>query len=329
MADNSESKVLYPCIIPTIVPDYLRSHSFFLTFFKLLPISKIVFIGPESLREYVEKDSAENVFGNNIIEFVAECSLVPFAPVKTIYDELVSQNLSQNPSSVNWYYQQFLKMAYSRVCPEEYYLCWDSDTLPIREINMFSESGKPYFDVKFELQNSYFVTINRLFGFSKIIEKSFISEHMLFNCELMKEMLDEIEKTNFKGSQFYEKIMSAVGADNLFVGFSEFETFGTWVAMKHQSKYMLRFWKSFRNLNFFVDISDLTQEDIDWLAISYDAATFEKYQETEEILTKLFRDPRYREKLTPEQFYISILESGAMGEYKDGKFKYGNGYAPV
>ena len=61
-----------------------------------------------------------------------------------------------------------------------------------------------------------------------------------------------------------------------------------------------------------------TQDDIDWLGKDYDAATFEKYQETNEVLNQLFKDPRYREKLTPKQFYTTILESGVFGEYANG-----------
>ncbi len=51
------------------------------------------------------------------------------------------------------------------------------------------------------------------------------------------------------------------------------------------------------------------------MADTYDATTFERYQETERQLYDLFKNPRYREKLTFEQFYISVLKSGAMGEY--------------
>ncbi|SCY34184.1 DUF6492 family protein [Butyrivibrio sp. INlla14] len=327
MSNPLEQK--FECIIPSIVPDYLRSRSFIPSFFKYLPIKKIVFIGPLSLKEQIDSDITDGVFDNHDVSFLEEGALIPFAPVKEIFSKLIAEGKSSNPSSVNWYYQQFLKMGYSNICEDEYYLSWDADTLPLRKIEMFAPNGKPFLDVKYELQESYFLTINRLFGFTKVIENSFISEHMLFNKELMQEMISEIEKTDFEGIYFYEKIMSAVGPDNLYIGFSEFETYGTWVAMRHQSKYRLRNWKSFRNTNFFVNISDLTQEDMDWLAISYDAASFEKYQETEEILTELFRNPRYREKLTPEQFYLSILESGAMGEYKDGKLINNDGYAPI
>ena len=315
----------YQCVIPAIPEDYARAKRTFHYLFDNLPIYKIIFVGPSSLKKIIDEDKGS--YGS--IEFIDELDLVDFRQVKKFYDPLLAAATSYAISSVNWYYQQFLKMAYSQVCEDDFYLCWDVDTVPVRKIEMHAQNGKPYLDIKPEYNNSYFITIEKLFGYTKIIESSFISEHMLFNKDYMLEMICEIEKLDFDGDMFYEKIMSAVGSDNLNLGFSEFETYGTYVAMKHQSSYMLRHWKSFRNANFFVDISDLTDKDVEWLAKSYDAATFEKYQSTEELLNSLFRNPRYREKLLPEQFYTTILESGAMGEYLNGKIKVGNNWFPA
>ena len=323
----SEQK--YPCIIPAIVMDYNRCKSYYRSFFEYLPISEITMIGPTELKQVVESDMDAGLFGEYRIKYMNESDLVPFPVVKSTYDALYKNATQPNPSSVNWYYQQFLKMAYSEVCASDYYLCWDSDTLPLRKISMFSDNGKPYLDTKAECNTSYFTTIERLFGFTKIIEKSFISEHMLFNSELMKELISDINKTAFEGKSFYEKILNAVGNDNLVRGFSEFETYGSWIGMRHSSSYMLRRWKSFRNLSFFVSLEDFNQEDRDWLSEDYDAVTFEKYQETEPALTDLFRNPRYREKLSSEQFFLSVLESGALGEYSNGTIKQDGIVAPV
>lgn len=319
----------YPCVIPTIKDDYERAKNAISIFFDLLPINKIVFVGPEKLKTDIEQDLKDGIFEDRDISFVSETELVPFDRVKAAYEKVKPSDPSTTVSSVNWYYQQFLKMAYSLVCHDEYYLCWDSDTLPLRKINMFCDDGRPYLDIKTEFQNSYFVTIQKLFGFSKLISKSFVSEHMLFKCEFMIEMIGEIEATPFKGDAFYEKILSAVGTENLKLGFSEFETYGTWICMRHNADYMLRNWNSFRNTNFFIDRNNLTKADVEWLSLDYDAATFEKYQETEQILTDLFRNDRYRQKLSPRQFYMSILESGALGDYENGYLRIGDELYPI
>ena len=113
------------------------------------------------------------------------------------------------------------------------------------------------------------------------------------------------------------------------LGFSEFETYGCWIANRHPDAYRLRFWKSFRNINFLINIHDLTEDDVRYLAVDYDAASFEKYQETEPQLTELFRNERYREKLSAERFYTELLEIGCFGDYRDGMIWTERGKFPV
>ncbi len=308
----------FPCMIPSLPQDYHRTKMHYHRLFECLDISKIVFVGPPELEECVDTDYKNGIYGDNTVEYLNERDMLSFDAVKNALVKQLSENSKVGTSSTGWYYQQFLKMLFANYFEDEYYLCWDADTIPLRRIDMFSEDGKPYFDVKSECQGRYFNTINKLFGFSKIIEKSFVSEHMLFKKDYMLDMIAEIEKTDFEGERFFEKILSAAGNENIELGFSEFETYGTWVAMRHTAAYKLRNWKSFRNTNFFIDISNLTQEDVDWLSKDYDAATFEKYQPTVQELTDFFRDPRYREKLSPQQFYQAVLESNIMGDYSNG-----------
>lgn len=330
MSDQQQySAMKYPCVIPAVLEDYIRIHLHFHRLLEHLPVERLVFIGPESLKTAIDSDISAGILASEKVEFIDERSLIPIDKLVPVYNEIRPKCTQPNPSSINWYYQQFLKMTYSKVCDAEYYLCWDSDTVPLRDIQMFSSSGKPYLDVKTEFQNSYFLTIEKLLGEHKIIEKSFISEHMLFNTDLMLELIKEIESKPMDGNAFYEKILFAVGPDNLRTGFSEFETYGTWIGLRHTSKYTLRNWFSFRNANFFVDIADLTEDDIAWLSKDYDAATFEKYQPAQAEFTELFRDPRYREKLTPKQFYLSFLESGILGDYENGMIKVGDQYFPA
>lgn len=308
----------FTCMIPSLPKDYHRTKTQYHRLFECLDINKIVFVGPPELEECIKTDYDTGIYGDHKIEYLNEREILPFEEIKLALSKQLTEKNKVGTSSTGWYYQQFLKMKFSDYCDGEYYLCWDADTIPLRHISMFSEDGKPYFDVKSECQSRYFSTIQNLFGFSKVIEKSFVSEHMIFKKEFMHDMISEIESTSFEGQTFYEKIFSAAGSENIDLGFSEFETYGTWVAMRHTSAYKLRNWKSFRNTNFFIDISELSQEDADWLSKDYDAATFEKYQSTVPELTEFFRDPRYREKLSPQQFYQAVLESNIMGNYSNG-----------
>ncbi len=321
----------FPCIIPTLVNDYqeVRQHLYML--FDMLSINKLIFIGPEELRQHVAADAAQRDMKERIF-FLNENELLDFDEIKKSYYERLRLIESQSGphdriSRTGWYYQQFLKMVYSRICDDEYYLSWDADTIPLRPIEMFNSSGIPFLDIKYEYMHSYFDTINNLFGFGKVIKKSFISEHMLFNKQLMTEMIDEILSLPLSGNTFYDKIFSAI--THPINGFSEFETYGSWVAQKHPSAYQLRDWKSIRNTNFMISRNELTEDDLKWLATGFDAAGFERYQETEPELKTLFRNPLYREKLPADVFYKELLEMGLFGEYRDGGLIKGDNIFPV
>ncbi len=315
--------------MPTVVEDYLRLRRKIRVLFDKLPISSLIFIGPSSLRELIESDPFEDI-PKRSVTFIDESSILTFDEIKCAYDRRFARLYEgqERPvvSAVGWYYQQFLKLAYGRICESDHYLCWDSDTLPMRKIVMFNEDGIPFFDVKPEMQAHYFDTIRNLFGFGKSIEDSFVSEHMIFSCDLVREMLDEIEHAGGSEGRFYEKIFDAI--DDLRLGFSEFETYGTWVSLRHTGDYRVRTWHSLRNANFMVDVNDVTDEDMNWLATDYDAATFEKYQKTEPMLNELFKNPRYREKLSAGRFYTELLEAGCFGDYKDGKIITDKGSFP-
>ena len=315
------------CIIPAIVRDYEWSHDVLLRYIHNLPVKRVVFVGPKELEALVKDERSVNVD----LDYVNEEDILDRKLVLAAYEkrkqELAEKDPSLTGSSFGWYYQQFIKMAYHRLSDEPYYLCWDMDTIPLRKIELFNESGQPWLDIKKEFHESYFRTIQNLFGFGKQIEKSFISEHMLFNTKYMGEMINEIMRDDETGGDFYEKIFSLMSGMKL--GFSEFETYGCWIANRYPESYRLRYWKSFRNINFLINMHDLTEDDVRYLANDYDAASFEKYQETEPALTELFRNRRYREKLSAERFYTELLEMGCFGDYRDGMIWKGDESFPV
>ena len=84
-------------------------------------------------------------------------------------------------------------MEYSRICKDEYYLIWDSDTIPLKLMKIFDDKNKPYFDVKTENHTPYFITMKRIFPeLGKIYNYSFISEHMLIKTQIMKNLIQNI-----------------------------------------------------------------------------------------------------------------------------------------
>ncbi len=320
----------FSCIIPTLASDYRDTNAHLFMMFDKLPISRLIFIGPNELGKEVMNDATEHDMTDRI-EYINENDILSFDAVKQSYyirlNEIDAQyGKPEKIARTGWYYQQFLKLEFYKICPDEYYLCWDADTIPLKNIEMLNPSGTPYFDIRSEHVNSYFDTIKNLFGFDKAIKQSFVSEHMLFSKYLVEEMLEDILSSSLKGNTFYEKIFSAIRQP--FQGFSEFETYGSWVAQKHPLAYRLRDWKSIRNTSFLINRNDLTDDDLNWLATGFDAASFERYQQTQPELTELFRNPRYRSRLTADIFYKELLETGIFGEYRDGGLLDGDNLYP-
>ena len=176
-----------------------------------------------------------------------------------------------------WYLQQFLKYAYSYICEEDYYISWDADTIPLREIDMF-EDGVPVFDIKEEYHLPYFTSINKLFltEVKRYDNFSFISEHMIFKKEYVIQMLDDIEKNSkLQGMNVFEKILSAVNdIDLLMSGFSEFETYGNYVCNKFPDRYKIRSLKTLRDGDrLYGNIP--TSQNLEEASKIYDIITFE------------------------------------------------------
>lgn len=144
-----------------------------------------------------------------------------------------------------WYYQQFLKMnfAFSEYA-KDYYLIWDSDTIPLNKLSFF-KNDKMVFTPKTEYHKSYFSTIKNLLGYEKSVPYSFIAEQMIVDVKIMKELINAIDSSKFKGDAWYEKVIHATPMTNPN-GFSEFETYGTYCHIHYKDRYILKDRRTFR-----------------------------------------------------------------------------------
>ena len=140
-------------------------------------------------------------------------------------------------------------MEYCKICQDEYYLIWDSDTIPVKKVSMFNNYGIPYLDVKTEYYKPYFITMKKIFpNLGKKYKYSFISEHMLIKTDMMKNLINKIEvNNNILGNIWYEKIINSIDINELpYQGFSEYETYGTFVKKYYHKFYDIRLWKSLK-----------------------------------------------------------------------------------
>lgn len=271
----------YNIIIPALAGDAKKVLNNLEFFEKYLTFDKIIFIGNAEVKAMVDS------LKNKRLSFINEESIVEGMNFKSIKQLISARN--GNPKRTGWYYQQFIKIAYAKICKDNYYLCWDSDTVPTKKVSMF-KSDKPIFDIKTEYYKPYFDTIHKLFGIDKKIDGSFISEHMLFNVKVVKKMLDDIENNlSLSGNNFYEKIINSVDEKELSLsGFSEFETYGTYVTEFYPKMYVKRTWRSLREGMFYLNLP-LKEVELKWISKNYDAVSFERHDPTT-ILRKLWNN---------------------------------------
>lgn len=308
----------YDALIMVTPADYKRVEALYPKLAEAMPVRRICFVGSNEVGKNVRESSQGTKWG-----YINEDDIISFNEVNEAIRASLHSILQGNevPRGITgWYYQQFLKMAYAKICPDEYYLVWDGDTVPCAMFSMFDrESNKPYFDLKTEFHEEYFKTISKILpGMGKVIKKSFISEHMIIKKQYMLELIDEIEgNDSIKGSKFYEKIINAIDPIKIMSNsFSEFETYGTFVALRHTNEYKLRNWYSFRYGGDFFDINKISESDFKWLSRDFYAISFEKGHSVREDHKNLFDNKEYQEKLSARQ----MLEI-AQEEFSEDSFK--------
>ena len=239
--NNQENK--FPMILlctPDTIENLKYYHNFFQTY--ICP-SRIIVIGNEKVKQIIEEEQIP-------VNYMNEDRLYPGLSFQSVKRAIYIRTKEENAlNRTGWYFQQFLKMAYSIVSEEQEYLIWDSDTVPTHVVNMYAENGKRYFDVKTEYHEPYFQTLGRLLPeLRKNNDYSYISEHMLINKSIMCNLIQSVEKNiNIDGSYFWEKIINAININELSEsGFSEFETYGTYCQFYYKDLYKIRKWKSLR-----------------------------------------------------------------------------------
>ena len=313
MSDSVE----YEALVVVTPQDFMRTAYGRRRLIEKLPAKRVYFVGNAELRDLVESEELGDKVG-----FIDENELIPFDEVYGIVNDIMKDYLAGRKlprGVVGWYYQQFLKMEYARKCRDKYYFVWDGDTVPTADFSMFADNSDiPFLDIKQEYHEEYFTTLSRILpGYKKVIGPSFISEHMLIDKEIMCEMLEEIEKSSNSGCSYYDAILRAISAEKMQDScFSEFETYGTYVAIKHPTAYRLREWHSFRLGAEFFHPELMEDRDYVWLSKDFQAISFEKNQFVRTDHENLFNNPKYQEKLTARQM-LEIAQEEFQEGYKE------------
>lgn len=267
-----------------------------------LPIKKIVLIGANDIRDVMPN--------NKLINYIDENTLYPGMDYEHIREMMIE--LCGTGRRAGWYFQQFIKMAYSTQCKDEYYLIWDADTTPITFIDFFDkDTGKPFlaFRRHEKCDEPFYPVMEKLLPdnvLKKNVQESYIAEHLLVNCRIMMELISDIEKNDsLKGNFFYEKILNAVDRRVLNLsGFSEFETYATYVQYRYPDFYIERFWKNLRNGKTYFG-NNPTKEQYSWASGDFITLSLEDY-DRQYLICKLLCSPFFQKRFGFDVIYGAI-----------------------
>lgn len=212
-------------------------------------------------------------FKDSDVEFINESEVCPDMNLTALRNIMIERG--GNPNRAGWYLQQFLKMYYAFVCRKDHYLIWDADTIPLKPIYFLNRRGEMFFNMKPDHHLPYFDTMNKLFnGTLKFVESatpSFITEVMIMNTRIMRELVGELGGTNF-----WKNILNAINDKDLSgSGFSEYETYGTYLVNKYPQLFRPGPLVTQRNgMAIFKRV--LTEDELSLLP--YDTISFENWQ---------------------------------------------------
>ncbi|MDR2802808.1 MAG: DUF6492 family protein [Treponema sp.] len=278
-------------MIPVAKKDLNYLHFCTENIIKYIKPDKIVVVANIETKDFVEK------IGN--LEFCDEDTLLEGLTLARI-KELIGSMLGTTERG-GWFFQQFLKLAYAYKSQHKHYLIWDSDNIPLNNIVFWNNEGKCLFNVIPGYYNvPEYEIINKLFcgTVKRPTEKSFIAEHMMIDRDCMLDMLAKIENNkNLSGTNFYEKIVSAMDKNN--TSFSEFEVYGSYAMTYYPDLYSIRKPKlrHLREGAMVVEKGVLDYKTLEWLSKNYDSVTFEyhHYGEAPKLLRPVFKfAARYR-----------------------------------
>lgn len=242
---------------------------------KYISCEKIYIIGNKTIKNLL----AESIEDVSFIDEDCMYDGMSFSTIKA----LIEKRYPKAERRTGWYFQQFLKLAFSYVSETEYYLTWDSDTIPLHKIDFFNQEGLPYLDCRPYVpeDEAYFDTIQNLWwdcAVRKCDYNSYITEHMIFSSTIVREMLKEIEDNDqIEGIVFYEKIINAIAKKSLNLsGFSEFETYATYLNSKHRDCFALRRWRNLRHGKVYFG-SNPSESQLNWVEKEYDVVSIEDF----------------------------------------------------
>jgi hypothetical protein len=179
---------------------------------------KIVVITNDTIK------AESKVISNNILNVQVMDEREILKPLDKL--DISSLKVAGFPSRYFWYYQQFLKILYAHHCKSKYYLIWDADTIPIKKMSFFNDENRVNITCGNEKLHQEYVDTNKLlFDSIDVANKSFISQHMMIDRNVMLSLISEVE-TKFL-TNFQTAVLANLQGESLSQ-FSEYELYANY-----------------------------------------------------------------------------------------------------
>lgn len=240
LRDNIISEIPIDIVIPTISKDFLILKRVIESARKYIrhPIINILIISNESM--YIKEFCKENN-----CTFILEKEVLGYGKEKIAYSY-------DGKDRSGWLYQQLLKLAADKIAGCDNFLVLDSDTVFLRP-HVFISKNKTLFAMSDEWHQPYFTVASRLLGFKAQSPLSFVSHHMLFKKEKLRNLRKLIEKNC--ETPWDDAIISATDKTSLS-GFSEYETYGNFCLRYYPSETKQVYWFNTTDSSFLVKRSN-------------------------------------------------------------------------
>ena len=218
----------------------------------------VIPIGPND-REVIEEQityTKKNVIGYRNIYLISYDPTIEIDGCITINENIFPfnketvQNFHGELNRNGWYLQQLLKLYAGNVIPNilDRYLVIDSDTFFLKP-TFFIFAGYCLYNYGFEYHKPYFEHMKRIDNdFVKVVNKSGICHHMMFETKYINEIINRVEKKH--NNLFYNVFLETV-TEKSGSGASEYELYFNYMLKHNVDKIKIRRlnWTNVNNLN--------------------------------------------------------------------------------
>ncbi len=161
------------------------------------------------------------------------------------YDVIHEDSILPRPAAElncrGWLLQQLIKFNVALRVPTDDYLVLDADTVFLRP-QLFVRGGKTVLRYSDQYELLYNRSLELTFGHNHRFPVSFVTHHMVFNKDIVNELLGQMERRF--GRKWWEAILQDVDKGHP-ISFSEYELYGNYVVSQPgwQKRFVLEHWK--------------------------------------------------------------------------------------